>query len=132
MSSCALPPRRLHRLTANGSTWRRRDRPSADRWLPAPARPGGFPFFTPRFSSRSGTTAGSRHRLGWVVADFHHAILLIDVDHVRLHCPGLFVGDYGVAHDDHQVAGMDEMRRRAVDSDHAGSARPGDYIGFYD
>jgi hypothetical protein len=73
---------------------------------------------------------GTGHGLGRIVADLHHPVPVIDVDHMRLHRPSFGVAQQRVAHDDHQVAGMDEVRGCAVDADHAAAGGPGDHIGL--
>ena len=98
-------------------------------YLPPPWR-----LMTPAISLRRDEVAalltGAGHGLGSVVAELHDVVLLIDVNDARLDRACFDVAQHGIAHDNHKIAGMDEMRRGAVDADYAAAALAGDNIGF--
>src|SRR6476646_1683445 len=70
------------------------------------------------------------HGFGGIVTDLHDAIVAVDMNDPGLQCPRLGIVEYRIGHDDDDIAGMHQVRRSAVDTNHAGATRTGDDIGL--
>src|SRR4051794_24187245 len=69
-------------------------------------------------------------RSGGVAVNVHDLVAAVHVHDLRLHLAGLGVGHAHVADDDHEVAGLHEPGRGAVDADDAGATRARNDVGL--
>ena len=73
---------------------------------------------------------GAVEGLGRVEAGGQDLVVGVDEDHVRLELPGLGGLHLAVADQDHDVAGVHQPGRGAVDAEHAAAALAGDRVGL--
>ena len=74
--------------------------------------------------------SGTAERLGRVEAGGEDPVVGVHEDHVRLELPGLGGVHLAVADEDHDVAGVHQPGRGAVDAEHAAAPLAGDRVGL--